>query len=139
MGFSIFLNFDGTCREAVTFYAKVFNKKTPTFLTYGNMDASFDSNVVVSDKGKALIASTSLEICGTVVQFSDMPDNFEFIRGNSMALIVSFKTFEEAKVIFDRLAEGGSVFVPLTETANSYSLLADKYNINWQISVNGMA
>lgn len=93
MSFSVFVNFNGNCREAVMFYATVFNQAMPVFFTYGEVDTSFDPNVQMSEEGKKLVMDTSLSIMGTTVGFSDMPDNFEFIRGNSMMLAITCSSF----------------------------------------------
>ena len=135
MSLNINVMFDGNCREAVTFYAKVFGQETPHFITYGESDTSFDPNVQVSDKGRELIMSTSLDIAGSIVTFNDMPDNFEFIRGNSFGIIVSYDNADEAKTIFDRLGKKGQVFVPFAEIPGQgkYGMLADQYNIMWTV------
>ena len=128
MNFSIDLIFNGNCREAVTFYAKVFGQETTHFTTYGESDTSFDPNVQMSEKGKTLIRSTSLNIAGSVVLFHDMPDNFEFIRGNNFGVVVSYDNTDEAKAVFDHLSENGQVFVPFTEIPGQgkFGLLVDR-------------
>lgn len=133
--FSISLNFNGNCKEAITFYANVFKQENPTFLTYGELDTSFDPNVQMSEEGKNRIANVQLNIGGTIVTFCDMPDNFEFINGNNLTLCVGFSDFAEATRVFNELTEnGGMVFVPLTQENPAYSLLADQFGINWNIS-----
>lgn len=136
MTFSNFINFGGNCREAVTFYATVFDQEVPCFLNYGEMNTSFDPNVKVSEKGKSLVADTCLTIAGTVVRFSDMPDNFELVRGNSIALSVSYDTVEEAREVFYRLSKGGQVFVPFAEIPGQgyYGMVGDPFDISWMVS-----
>ena len=137
MAFSIALNFNGNCKEAVSYYAKVFEQAPPTFATYGDMDRSFEPNVKMSEGGRQKIAHVQLNIGGTTLSFSDMPDNFDFIQGNNLALCVSFDRFEQAEKAFIQLSEGGSIFVPLAKEAPDYSLLADKFDLVWNISVAG--
>ena len=40
MSFSIFINFNGNCREAVTFYAGVFGPEMPKLMTYADAPPS---------------------------------------------------------------------------------------------------
>lgn len=134
MSFSIFMNFNGTCKEAVSYYAKVFNQDPPSFLTYGEFNTSFDSNVQISEQGKNLIANVQLNILGTLVSFSDMPDNFEFQSGNNITLCITLDTYEEANNIYQQLAENGMIFVPLAKENPYYSLVVDQFGVSWQVS-----
>ena len=135
MSFSISINFNGNCREAVTFYAKVFEQNLPSFLTYPQDDTSLDSNFKVSEKMKNWVMYTSLNILGTTIDFSDMPDTFEFIRGNSMALTVLFADSETAKKTFDSLSNNGQVAIPFSEIQGQgfYGMVGDQFGINWVV------
>lgn len=133
MSFNLSINFNGNCREAVAFYAKVFGQEEPYILTYAEGDASFDPNFIVSEKMKDWVMFTQLEISGTIFEFSDMPDTFEFIRGNSMHLTLTFTDIEEAKNIFSHLSENGQVAVPFSEISGQgfYGMLGDQFGIGW--------
>ncbi|MDR0768088.1 MAG: VOC family protein [Methanosarcinales archaeon] len=134
MTFSAFINFSGNCREAVTFYAKVFNQDVPSFSTYGDMPSA-DPNFSITDDMKKLVMYSSLNIGGTNVMFSDMPPGFKFIVGNNVTLVFGSKDKEEIQIVFSRLAEGGSVACELQETfyAALYGMIVDKFGITWQI------
>ena len=137
MPFSIAVNFPGNCREAVTFYANVFDQAAPYFLTYGAGDASFDPNVKISEKGKDLIMYTSLDIAGTTVEFNDMPENMAFVRGNSIFLTVTYPDLATAQQIFDRLSEQGQIAVPLTAIPQQgyYGMVNDQFDLGWIVKV----
>ena len=47
MKFELFINFDGNCREAIEFYAKVFKSEAKNLCTYGQ--APPDPNYPVAD------------------------------------------------------------------------------------------
>jgi len=127
------INFNGNCREAVLFYAGVFHQEVPHFLTYSEGDTSFDPNFQVSEDMKDLIMNTSLNIAGTIVEFSDMPDTFEFIRGNSMFLTVICQDPEEARKVFVQLSENGQAAVPFSQIPGQgwYGMVSDKYQLGW--------
>ena len=138
MSFSIAVNFNGNCREAVTFYAEVFEQSLPHFLTYSQGDTSLDPNFKVSEKMKNWVMYTSLNILGTSIDFSDMPDTFEFIRGNSMALTVMFADSETAKKTFDSLSGKGQVAIPFSAIQGQgfYGMVGDQFGINWVVKAN---
>ena len=135
MSLSINIMFSGNCREAVIFYAKVFEQETPHFITYGESNTYFDPNVQVSEEGSKHIMSASLNIADSIVNFNDMPDNFEFVHGNNFGITIFYDSVDEAKVIFDRLSEKGQVFVPFTEIPEQgkYGMLADQFDIMWTV------
>ncbi|WNY29153.1 hypothetical protein MmiEs2_13700 [Methanimicrococcus stummii] len=133
MTFSAYINFDGNCREAVTFYAKAFGKDVPDFSTYGDMPS--DPNFQISDEMKTIVMYCDMEIGGTNVMFCDMPPEFETIIGNNVTLVFGSKDKEEIQTVFARLSEGGMVSMELQETfyAALYGMLVDKFGITWQI------
>ena len=52
MALSIYLNFDGNCREAVDFYADVFKTDKNPIMTYGQ--AHQESDFPMDERQKAL-------------------------------------------------------------------------------------
>lgn len=79
--------------------------------------------------------STSLQIEDTVLVFNDMPDNFEFSRGNSFGVTLIYACKKKALDIFTKLCENGQVFVPLTDIPEQgcYGMLADQFDIVWTV------
>ena len=72
MTFDVFLNFDGDCREALSFYAGVFKLEMPTeIMTY---DKTPEGSLGEGNEGRIIYAS--LLIFGCNVMFSDCPPGF---------------------------------------------------------------
>ncbi len=134
MGFDVFLNFDGNCREAVDFYAKVFKVEKQKIMTYGEMPPSDDFKIDPKDKDKVLY--TFLPIFGSNFMFCDNPSNMKSTKGNNIALSIGSKNKDEIKTIFDALKEGGKVEMELQKTfwSDFYGMLIDKFGIPWQIT-----
>lgn len=135
MAFSIFINFNGNCREAVTFYAKVFGKDLPNFMTYGDAPPDPAGEWLPTEETKGLIMYTGLDIGGTEVMFCDVPSSEGYIPGNNISPVVSSTDMEEVRTLFARLSEGGTVDMPLAETfwSGLYGMVTDKFGITWQI------
>lgn len=133
MGFSAYINFSGNCREAVTFYANVFGRETPSFSTYA--DAPADPDCQVSESLRGRIMYCEMDIGGTNVMFCDMPPEFELIVGNNVTLVFGSPDQKEVQNVFSRLSEGGKVDMPLQETfyAMLYGMVVDKFGITWQV------
>ena len=133
MQLELFINFDGNCREAVEFYAKVFNSSVNNLMTYG--DAPPDPNYTVPEADKNRIMYAGVPICGIVVMFMDYPSGSEFAKGNNINPTVSTEDKEEVTRIFNELKEGGRVHMELQKTFFSdwYGMVEDKYGVVWQI------
>ncbi len=132
MAFSISISFNGNCRQAVAFYAKVFEQDISSILTYGAGAASFLPDVQASPQMKSRIMSAPLCIAGTTVEFCDTPSAFGFNQGNNIFLTVCYEEPHEAKKIFDRLSEDGEIYIPFSKIQeNYYGILEDKFNLCW--------
>ena len=135
MGFSIFINFNGNCREAVTFYAKVFDKNVPTFMTYGDAPPGPSVDAQSAQANKDLVMYTGLNIAGTEVMFCDYTADMGYVHGNNISPVVSSTDMDEVRTLFERLSEGGTVDMPLGETfwSSLYGMVTDKFGITWQV------
>ncbi len=130
MTFSIFVNFDGNCREAVEFYAKVFELDAPQFMTYG--DAPQQG---LSEADKDLIMYAELPIGNCNVMFMDFPTEYECVKGNNIQLTASYRDMDDVRRIFEALKEGGQVITELQKTFFSelYGMLTDRFGVQWHI------
>ena len=134
MAVDVYLNFNGNCREAVEFYAEVFNTEKPDIMTFGESPQSPEYKL--PEEAKDLVMHTRLNISGSNVMFSDTFPGSPFIQGNNISLAFVGKNEEEIRSAFDKLKEGGSVGMELQETfwSKCYGSLKDKFGIEWQFS-----
>ena len=93
MPLSVYVNFNGNCREAINFYTDVFELEKPKIMTFGETPP--DPNFPLSEEAKKLIMHTFLIINGTEVMFSDVPPGMPFIAGNNISLVVVSKEMDE--------------------------------------------
>ncbi|MGX7203991.1 VOC family protein [Enterococcus pingfangensis] len=132
----IYLHFTDQAAEAITFYEDVFKTKPAQIMTFGQMPP--DDNNPVDDSIKDLVLHANLQINDTNVMISDSPESLASPRiiGNTVALVFNATTAEEALEIFQRLAENGTVLLPLEKTfwAELYGMVKDQYDVNWYIN-----
>ena len=133
MKLELFINFDGNCREAVDFYAKVFKSEVQDVMTYEQAPADPNHTVAEADKNKIMYAG--IPIGGMTVMFMDMPSGYPLIVGNNITPTVSMTNKEEIERIFNELKDGGEVYMELQKTFFSelYGMLKDKFGVIWQI------
>lgn len=135
MSVNCFINFDGNCREAVEFYAKVFSTSQPEFLTYANAP-NIEEGMELPEDIANLIMFTQLTICGSLVMFSDiLPPNI-VRRGNSITVSLLAPNVELLKEYYSKLKQDATIDMELQETffKKSYASLTDKYGIFWQLT-----
>jgi PhnB protein len=133
MNLELFINFDGNCREAVAFYAKVFKSKVENLMTYGQTPPDPNFPLAKEDRDKVMYAG--IQIGGITVMFMDMPSGSPLIVGNNINPTISMDNKEEVERIFNELKDGGEVYMELQQTFFSelYGMIKDKFGVIWQI------
>lgn len=134
MKLEMFINFDGNCREAVEFYAKVFKSEIGNLMTYG--DAPTDSEHPVPEADKNRVIYAGLPVGGMVLMFSDSPSDAGFVKGNNICPTISTDDKDEITRQYNELKEGGMVYMELGQTFFSelFCMVEDKFGVIWQIS-----
>jgi len=126
-----YLFFDGRCDEAIEFYRQAVGAKVEMLMRYKDSPAPA---TVHGSEDKVMHAS--LQIGGSTVLASDgncqgQPSFHGF------ALSLTAADDAEAKRLFEALAEGGQVQMPLAKTffASSFGMLADRFGVGWMVYV----
>lgn len=134
MAVQIYINFNGNCREAVDFYADVFETEEPQVMTFGEVPPNEDFPLPV--EAKDLVMHARVNISGSYVMFSDVMPGTAHLEGNNISLAVLTKDIEEVKRWFEKLKESGSVAMELQETfwSKLYGSVTDKFGITWQLN-----
>lgn len=124
------LSFDGQCEAAFKFYERCLNGKITFMLTWGDSPMAKDAPPGWSGK----IVHATLEVGNVTLQGSDSaPGSYEPPRG----FVITLNPAEsDAERLFNQLAEGGTVGMPLQETfwAHRFGVLTDRFGIPWAIN-----
>lgn len=133
MEISSYLSFNGNCKQAIDFYARVFECE-PIIMTYG--DAPPEEGYETPEEIKQLIMHGNLNIDGNQLMFSDFMPGLEFICGNNISLTLNGNDKELLTKYFESLAKDGTVTMPLEKTfwSELFGMVTDQFGINWQIS-----
>lgn len=131
-----YVNFNGNCEEAFTFYKSVFGGEFPYVGRYSDMPAEGGKQMAPEEANK--IMHMSLPIGNTILMGSDVGGEWAkyTVVGNNVQLSVSADSNEETDRIFNGLAEGGRVNMPLANTfwGSYFGMLTDRFGINWMVS-----
>jgi len=137
---STYLNFPGNTEEAFNFYKSVFNGEFTGggFQRFGDIPAQ-EGMPPLSDADKKLILHIELQILGGhILMATDAPESMglKVNSGNNMHINIEPETREETKNLFDALAEGGNITMPLQDMfwGAYFGSCTDKYGINWMVN-----
>ena len=125
-----YLNFDGNCREAFEFYASVFGGKAD-IQTFGQSPMADQATPEMKDR----VLHARLPIGNTELMASDAPvDKFEGMHG--FAVSIQVDAAADADRVFNALAEGGSVAMPIQETfwAERFGMCTDRFGTPWMVN-----
>jgi PhnB protein len=134
MSVDVYFNFDGNCREAVEFYAKVFGTEQPRIMTFGENPDEYKG----PEEAKDRVMHARLNIDGSNVMFSDTFPGMPFTVGNNITLAYLSDDADRLHSVFNKLKEGGTVVMELQETfwAKLYGQVTDKFGVIWQLNLN---
>lgn len=129
-----YLTFNGNCEEAFTFYKAAFGGEYRQISKF--KDAPGTEKMSAADR--ELIMHVSLPISKeTILMGSDAhPDMGKVTVGQHLSLSVGTDSKEEANKIFNALATGGKVTMPIADTfwGAYFGMLEDKYGIVWMVN-----
>jgi PhnB protein len=126
-----YLNFPGTCAEAMANYAKILGGEIVAMMTYGDMPG----DQPIPDDMRKKIAHARVTIGDQVLMASDVgPDRFKPMQGTSVTLNIPEPA--EADRVFNALAEGGTPIMPLDGTfwAQRFGVLVDRFGTQWMVN-----
>jgi PhnB protein len=129
-----YLFFDGNCAEAMRFYAGVFDGKIEMMQTYGESPGGGE----VAPGKASRIMHARLVIEGRALLASDAVTEEPFEGTRGFALSMNYDDVDQAHHVFNALADGGTVQMPIQETfwAKAFGMLVDRYGTPWMINVN---
>jgi len=134
MKLTTYLNFPGTCAEAIACYEKHLGAKLIVKGTFAEMAKhGAPQNLPPGLKPEGILHARFM-VGDTVVMASDGPPD-KCLPMRSAYLALSVDSNEEAERIYNALTEGGEVFMAMNETffAHRFGQFRDKFGVNWMV------
>ena len=133
-----YLFFGGRCEEAIEFYRSALNAQVDVLMRFrdspeppppGTLQPGFDDKIM----------HCCWRVGETEIMASDGCQSGSSFSGFSLAL--SLPTEAEARRVFDSLADGGLVTMPLGRTFWSpcFGMLSDRFGVAWMVIVQAQA
>lgn len=132
-----YLYFTGTCRQAMTCYHEILGGHLEV-LTGADLPAGEDGPPGPPNPELVVHAALSFGD-GDLLMASDDPAG-DGAGTTGMALNVTFADSDEATRVFDALAAGGEVTMPLGETFWSprFGTCTDRFGTSWMVNVDAI-
>jgi PhnB protein len=127
-GVTPYIAFKNTCRQAIEFYQQALDAKVLFSQTFGESPMA---NMGSPDN----IMHASIQVGGSTVMMCDDPMPGESAAGN-ISLALGLNDPAMARKLFDNLAVGGAVIMPLEKTfwAEAFGMVTDKFGVKWMIN-----
>ena len=127
----LFLN--GRCEEAVEFYRKTLGAEVTMLMRYKESPEPHPPGMLPPG-AEEKIMHMSMRIGDTTVMASD-GECLGDLNFKGFALSLTVPSDAEAARVFDALANGGKVQMPLTKTffSSSFGMLADRFGVSWMV------
>jgi PhnB protein len=128
---SPYLHFDGTAREAMTFYQSVLGGDLQ-LMTFGDMGME-------GEHATRIMHGALTVRDGVVVMGADEPPGETLVHGNDCTLALAGDDADELRTWFAGLSEGGEVHVPLSKQmwGDEFGQAADRYGVTWMVNIAG--
>ncbi|HET9046323.1 MAG TPA: VOC family protein [Casimicrobiaceae bacterium] len=129
-----YLFFDGNCTEAMRFYERTFGGKIEMMMTH--KDAPPGTPVPPGAENRVMHARLVFGDNGRVLMASDAMPGHPYDKMQGFSLSWNSSDAKDAKRVFDALAQGGEVRMPLQKTfwAEAFGMLVDKYGTPWMVN-----
>jgi len=123
-----YLHFNGTCDEALKFYAEAFNGKVTQIQRFG------DAPMQVPDAQKNNVMHARFEAENIRFMASDGLE--KLTPGHSVQLSIDFTDRAEMERVWAKLEKGGTVKMPLGDQfwGARFGMLEDRFGIRWMLN-----
>lgn len=128
-----YLAFDGNCAEAMRFYERALHGKLELMMKGADSPMA---HMIPKEFGQRIIHARLALPGGGMLYAGDAPANVPYEGIKGVSITVDYDTVEEAQQVFDALAEGGRVGMPMQPAfwAKQWGMLVDKFGTPWNVN-----
>ncbi|MEM6926576.1 MAG: VOC family protein [Myxococcota bacterium] len=132
-----YLNFDGNAEEALRFYQKVLRGELTEIQRFDSLPEG--AGPPLTEEQKNLVLHVGLDLPnGEMIMASDVVEGMgpPLVAGTNVNLMINPDSREEAERVFEELAEGGTITMPLEMQfwGDLFGGLTDRFGIHWMVN-----
>jgi len=124
-----YILFKGNCRQAIEFYKIALGADVLFTQTVGESP--------MPNMGPAAnIMHCTIKVGEATIMMCDDLSLEGVVGGGNIRLTIGLNDPDQARQLFENLADGGSVIVPLDKTywAEAFGVVEDKFGVRWKIN-----
>jgi len=125
-----YLSFEGRAQEAIDFYKSALGAEVEAVMLFKDAPPEMQANMPNKDK----VMHSAFKVGDTTIMATDgqCSGKSEF---SGITLTIQANSDAEAEKLFNALAQGGKVNMPLAETffATRFGMVADKFGVGWMV------
>lgn len=127
-----YLTFNGNCAEAFDFYADALGGKITMRMTYGEAPGDMQ----IPPEHAKLVMHNALSVGDAELMGADMAGR-PYHAPQGISVMVELADAQAVHTAASRLAEGGQVTMPVTETfwTPAFGMVSDRFGVHWMLSV----
>ncbi|MCK6430458.1 MAG: VOC family protein [Burkholderiaceae bacterium] len=128
-----YLAFDGNCAEAMRFYERALGSKLEVLMS--GADSPMAAQIPKEHAHRILHARLALP-GGGILFAGDAPAHVPYQGIKGVSLTLNYDTVAEARRVFDALAAGGQVTMPMQPAfwAKAWGMLVDRFGAPWIVN-----
>ena len=132
MHLNTYLNFDGNCEAAFNYYAEHLGGKVVALMKFG--EGPMAQQVAPEARDKVMHAR--LDVDGSTIMGTDCTDQHAYAPIHCAYVVINLNDAPNAERIFNALADGGKVRMPLQQTfwAHRYGITVDRFGVPWMVN-----
>ena len=125
-----YLSFEGRAQEAIDFYKSALGAKVDVIMHFKDAPPDMQANMPNKDK----IMHSAFHVGDTQIMATDGQCSGKS-SFSGITLTLNAASNGEAEKLFNALAQGGKVNMPLSETffAHRFGMVADKFGVGWMV------
>jgi PhnB protein len=130
--FIAYLGFDGNCADAMRFYERTLGGKLEALMKNSESPVADHLPPGTGDR----IMHARLVFDGGVLMAGDTPAGVPYEGMKGFALTLNYPKVDEARRVFQALAEGGKITMPFQKTfwAEEFGMLIDRFGTPWIVN-----
>jgi PhnB protein len=125
-----YLSFEGRAQEAIDFYKSALGAQVEAVMQFKDAPPDMQANMPNKDK----VMHAAFKVGDTTIMATDgqCSGKSEF---SGITLTIQANSEAEAEKLFNALAQGGKINMPMAETffATRFGMVADKFGVGWMV------
>jgi PhnB protein len=125
-----YLSFEGRAQEAIDFYKSAVGAKVEMVMQFKEAPPEMQANIAHKDK----IMHSAFKVGDTTIMATDGQCSGKSTF-SGITLTINATSNGEAEKLFNALAQGGKVNMPMSETffAHRFGMVNDKFGVGWMV------